>query len=130
MIFLLELFKLAMKRKKSSDDYFSFQAFQAERVIARVKNLLNIGPNASVIDYGCGHGGYAYILAKKFKDVLAIDYCVDLVDKRVKKFVNPTFWKADLLTCEIEQKKDFIFCASVRPELSRWTDRFQAAFHK
>lgn len=112
MTFLLRLFSLALRRKRSKDDYFEFQQYQARHVVARAKEILNLCPDASVIDYGCGKAGYSFVLGTEFRRVLAVDYYVDPVRERFEGMDTVRFEEGDLLTFRGEQM-DFLFCASV-----------------
>jgi len=112
MNFWIQLFKLAINRKKTREDYFEFQEFQANHVIRDIKKILPLSASASVIDYGCGNGGYSYVLAREFKDVVCVDYFIDPVREKFTKIDNARFESADLITYRGDPK-DFLFCASV-----------------
>jgi len=112
MSFLIQLFRLAIHRRKDKEDYFRFQKLQASHVIATLKEILGLDSNISIIDFGCGRGGYSYILAKEFKEVVAVDFFCDPVRKNFAGMNNIRFETGDLVTYR-GKRKDLLFCASV-----------------
>lgn len=85
MNFWIQLFKLAINRKNTREDYFKLQGFQANRVIKDVYKILPLKVSASVIDYGCGSGGYSYVLARQFKEVVEVDLFYSPVTRKIYK---------------------------------------------
>ena len=112
MNFWIQLIKLAIHRRKTKEDYSEFQEFQSNRVIKDIKKILPLSASASAIDYGCGIGGYSYVLAREFKDVVCVDYFIHPVREKFTKIDNARFESADLITYRGDPK-DFLFCASV-----------------
>lgn len=112
MNFWIQLFTLAIHRKNTIEDYFKFQEFRANRVIRDVKKILPLSVSASVIGYGCGIGGYSYVLAREFKEVVCVDYFIHPVREKFTKVDNGRFESADLITYRGDPK-DFLSCASV-----------------
>lgn len=109
MINLVKLIKLTMRRKISDEDYFKFQEYQASHVVNEVIKQFNCNIDMTVIDYGCGKGGYTKILSSRFKKVIAIDYHVVPINWNSN---NIEFISSDLLTYK-GKPVDVIFCASV-----------------
>jgi len=110
--FWIQLFKLAIHRKSSRENYFKFQAFQANRVIKDVIKIIPLDTRASVIDYGCGSGGYTNALAHQFKEVVGVDYFIQPLREKIIKLNNVRFESADLITYAGDPT-DLLFCASV-----------------
>jgi 2-polyprenyl-3-methyl-5-hydroxy-6-metoxy-1,4-benzoquinol methylase len=115
MYFYLKLFQLAIRRLKSTKDYYIFQAFQASRVVNDFVNLTKDRKicHKEVIDFGCGQGGYSSALSNCFKKVYAVDEFINLQKSKIFrankkiKIVN-----SRLLDLRIK-KADYLFCASV-----------------
>ncbi|HSA05953.1 MAG TPA: methyltransferase domain-containing protein [Candidatus Gastranaerophilales bacterium] len=104
--FCIKLINLYNKR---GQNYFIFQKFQAENIIKTLKNKLNLTCNSTVIDYGCGYGGYSSVLADYFQQVKAVDY---YSSSQISEKQNINYEKADLISYKTAPV-DFIFCTSV-----------------
>ena len=59
-----QFIRYAIKRKQSGEDYFNFQRFQGQLIIARIKEYMNLDKPISILDVGSGIGGYVYELAQ------------------------------------------------------------------
>lgn len=104
----IKFYFLARKRLNSNNEYIKFQKYQAGEVIKDIDKILKIPKKSFVIDWGCGNGGYTKVLAKKYKQVLGIDFFV-----KPKKERNLKFEKHNLLNYISKKPADLIFCASV-----------------
>lgn len=70
--------------------------------------------NKLVLDAGCGNGGYAKIIAKFAKKVVAIDkYSIEAARQNLKKCQNVEVIEADIETFKSREKYDAIFCVGV-----------------
>jgi len=109
MINLIKLFVLTIRRKNSDEDYFLFQKYQASIVVENIINTFKCNNSMTVMDYGCGQGGYSKVLTKYFNKVVAIDYHILPVSHNDS---NIEYVVADLLNYKREPV-DIVFCASV-----------------
>jgi SAM-dependent methyltransferase len=107
---LAKLFVLFINRTKSSDAYYSFQAFQAQNILEKIILRLDLKTTDTVCDFGCGKGGYANVLAQYFSNVDAVDFCADSRNPSTDEI---SFYECNLLNFASETPYDFIFCASV-----------------
>jgi trans-aconitate methyltransferase len=73
-----------------------------------VNKILPLNTSASVIDYGCGSGGYSYVLAQQFKEVVGVDYFIYTLRRKFIKLSNVRFESADLVTYSGDPK-DLLF---------------------
>jgi SAM-dependent methyltransferase len=112
--FFIKLAFLAGKRFRSEQAYVEFQKHQAAGIYKNIVNILKVDKRCFVIDYGCGKGGYTYYLAKKFSEILAVDYYV-----KPLKIKNIRFEQHDLMSFKSRKKADFIFCASVIEHINK-----------
>ena len=104
-----------MRRLRSIEDYYIFQAFQASKVINEFIIFLRDKKihQKEVIDFGCGQGGYSSALSNYFKKVYAVDEFIDLQNSEIaKKNKKIKIVNTKLLNAKIK-KVDCLFCASV-----------------
>lgn len=106
-----QCFKLFVKRTRSTEDYVAFQKFQAEQIVHKAQQVFDLPRSATVLDYGCGGGGYSVIFARYFHDVVGVDLFQAPLSQNIG-LPHLRFEKADLLTYRTEPR-DFVFCASV-----------------
>jgi len=110
-VFFLKLFKLAIKRNLSFQDYYAFQSYQAIRVVNfLMKSHLKISFK-SALDFGCGYGAYSNGLSSYFKKVVAVD---KVINKNAYTILeNIEIFESDLFDFRYPHKFDLVFCASV-----------------
>ncbi len=84
--------------------------FQANLIIKKIINRLDLKSSCYVCDYGCGKGGYSKVLAEYFNKVDSVDYYVNPHEMMRN---NITCYSQNLLNFRSKTKYDFIFCASV-----------------
>lgn len=109
MINLVRLFLLTLKRKNSVENYLTFQEYQAEYIIKELVHSFTLDRSMTIIDYGCGIGGYTKFLAQYFKHVVAVDYHVKPL---ACNYDNIEYVEADLLSYRTNPA-DIVFCSSV-----------------
>jgi cyclopropane fatty-acyl-phospholipid synthase-like methyltransferase len=115
---MVRLGRLYLRRIKSEQHYYEFQEFQARRVVETMLETVPVTPAMTVMDYGCGTGGYAHVLAERCRNVVAVDYFVGPAAENFRDLDNVRFESADLTTYRGEQK-DFLFCASVIEHIAK-----------
>lgn len=108
--FYLELYRLAKNRQRSKADYYKFQQHQAEGVHKDIKAIFDLPTQTSMIDLGCGNGGYTESFGKYYDTVVGVDYFVEPPNDKSQ---NITYINSDILTYQHPKAADFIFCASV-----------------
>ena len=74
---MLELLKLARKRRRSPEDYRAMQEYIAERTVAELGDRgIELG-ECAVLELAAGHGGYSKVLNRRAKTFLANDLNAD-----------------------------------------------------
>ncbi len=75
----------------------------------------NVKQDNTILDIGCGNGSVAYDVAKKVKQVIAIDMDVRNIKKAKKQFPkeNIIYLCADATTYPFEEKFDAIILSNV-----------------
>jgi len=68
-----QLLQLSRRRKKSPEEYFHFQQFQAELLVDFFQQHHIPIRNRLLLDLGCGLGGYGDVMQKHGADVIALD---------------------------------------------------------
>lgn len=101
---LISLIKYARHRLDSPEAYMRFQEFQASNIYDDIQWYLKLYPEITVLDYGCGLGGYTEFFKTKYRKVIGIDFMVNRP--------NGTYISSNLLDYKHPEPVDFIFCAS------------------
>ena len=86
-----------------------------------------IGANSTILDAGCGTGGYAIDLATRGYQVFGVDRSPELIAVAQKRAANapvrPKFMIADLLAVTFTRLFDAILCRGVLNDLVEESDR-------
>jgi cyclopropane fatty-acyl-phospholipid synthase-like methyltransferase len=109
---VLKLIKLFLNRTKSNENYFAFQEYQAEEILKYCIKFLKLNKNNTVMDYGCGNGGWSRVMARYFNEVVSVDYYAENAFEKLKNYKNIIVEQGDLIDYKTDPK-DFIFCTSV-----------------
>ncbi len=83
---IIKFIELTSKRKKSEEDYFKFQSFQARLMIKDLVKIFKIDENTKILEIGSGIGGYLSELAKIGCKVKSLD--LNPLEYTLKKFEN------------------------------------------
>lgn len=113
-MFFIRLINLAFRRLKSPEDYYTFQEFQAQKVVSDFMGTLKgNGAKESSLDFGCGYGAYSVCLSKYFDKVIAVDQFTEIpLNNKFSKNKKIKIVQSDLLKY-IAEPVDVVFCASV-----------------
>ena len=107
---IYELIKLARKSFNSGEDYMKFQKLQARWIIEDLSRIVEF-KGKTVLDVGCGYGGYSLELAKVAKIVVALD--LNIV-KKLSTTKNIIQVRADATNLPFKDNTfDFVFCSSL-----------------
>jgi SAM-dependent methyltransferase len=101
------LLRLACKRSHSYSDYQEFQIYQASLVLNYLRVHGICVKNTMVLDLGCGHGGYSYVLSRAGAHVISLDL-------RRPKTALPAFTQGDATKLPFADRSfSLVFCASL-----------------
>jgi len=105
------LWELARKRTRSERDYLEFQRFQGILLIRNLKGR-GIGLNGkSILDLGCGLGGYSLAFDQEGGRVTALDL---RVPEQMEDGPPVRFVQGNALSMPFSEASfDFVFCASL-----------------
>lgn len=103
---------LAARRKRSSFHYIQFQQYQARHIIKEIKKRIPLA-HATMLELGCGHGGYSAVLAQHTKKLVIADREKPSID--VRQYPNMRYLQFDA-SKRFPLKShafDVVFCSSV-----------------
>lgn len=69
----ITLLRLARHRLRSNDDYVRFQAYQGRLILTYLKEQGVAIENTTVLDLGCGYGGYSQAISRAGGQVISVD---------------------------------------------------------
>ena len=103
-------YRLAKGRGKSNSDYVKFENFQAHLVLRKLKSKGVAFNGKSVLDIGCGRGGYSMEFLKEGADVTSLDITREnFQDIHGVKFVMADASKLPFKSLSF----DMVFCSSI-----------------
>jgi len=110
----LKFFRLIKNRKNSERDYIAFQEFQAGKVLENISKHYTL-KGKTMLDLGCGRGGYTKIFKKAGAKVISLDLEIPQVKKIFPAFVN-----GDAIKLPFKDNSfDFIFSSSLIEHLPK-----------
>ena len=85
---------------------------EAEILVSFILSQINLPAKAKVLDFGCGAGRHALLLAKRGFDVTGVDQSANLLsvaaDEAQKNGLHATFIRDDIRTVNFNEKFDLI----------------------
>lgn len=103
-------YRLAKGRGKSNSDYVKFENFQAHLVLRKLKSKGVTFYGKSVLDIGCGRGGYSLEFFKESADVTSLD----ITRENFQNIHGAKFVMADASKLPFKSMSfDMVFCSSI-----------------
>ncbi len=116
--------KLATLRKRTVEDYFLFQRFQASLIIKDLERY-NIRAAKRFLDIGSGIGGYIYEFAERYPNTLFVSLDLNPLPFAQEKYKNKNIFtiRGDASQSPIKNKSfDFVFASSVIEHVNNQSD--------
>ncbi len=109
-----EFYSLVKKRLDSEKDYIKFQRFQAKNVIKDIRKKVNL-KGLSMLDIGCGRGGYTQEFQKAGARVVSLD-----IETPPYKEIFSSFVYGDATNLPFANDSfDFVFSSSLIEHLPK-----------
>ena len=118
-----------MTQEKKVKTYYRFHSkiydatrwlflFNREKAVEK----LNLKPSDSAIDFACGTGLNLPLILEKTKNISALDFSDDMLNKAKSKFSEIMFVQGDACTYRFDKKAEKIICTYSLSLIENWRE--------